>query len=85
MVTVFWSFEIISFFWYEAPSALALLDILNGLQGVVIFILFMHFRFYREIIRKWFRTRGKENVISNNDTDLDKLSLTNVDNIINVT
>lgn len=57
-MTLNWIFEIISFYVHSSDSSLVLFDILNALQGIVIFIIFVCLPKPKAIITRWWHDRG---------------------------
>lgn len=57
-MTINWVFEIISFYHHSTSESLVLFDILNALQGVVIFIIFVCLKHPLNIIKQWWMDRG---------------------------
>lgn len=55
-----WLFEIISFY-VSASASVELFDILNALQGIVIFIIFVSLPRPLHIIKHWWMDRGEWN------------------------
>lgn len=55
-----WLFEIISFY-VSSSSSVELFDILNALQGIVIFIIFVSLPRPLHIIKHWWSDRGELN------------------------
>lgn len=57
-MTVNWVFEIISFYIHSSEASVVLFDILNALQGIVIFIIFVSLPQPLGIIKRWWSDRG---------------------------
>lgn len=57
-----WVFEIASFY-ISSTASLEIFDILNALQGIVIFIIFVSFPRPLHIIKHWWIDRGALNTI----------------------
>lgn len=60
-MTVNWIFEIISF--YNETSS-TLFDIINALQGILIFLIFVCLPRPMQLIKHWWKDRGSFHVIS---------------------
>lgn len=59
IMTINWIFEIISFYTQTpSSSSLVLFDVLNALQGVVIFIIFLCLPRPKRIITRWWKSEG---------------------------
>lgn len=58
IMTINWIFEIISFYVHSLDSSLVLFDILNALQGIVIFIIFVCLPKPMAVITRWWHDRG---------------------------
>ncbi|KAG4069093.1 hypothetical protein HA402_008404 [Bradysia odoriphaga] len=58
IMTINWIFEIISFYVHSLDSSLVLFDILNALQGIVIFIIFVCLPKPMAVIKRWWHDRG---------------------------
>lgn len=63
IMTVNWIFEIISFYIHTSDASLVLFDILNALQGIVIFIIFVSLPQPLGVIKRWWRDRGSFEVV----------------------
>lgn len=57
-MTLNWIFEIISFYVQSADGSLVIFDILNALQGILIFIIFVCLPRPLHIIKRWWMDRG---------------------------
>lgn len=55
---IVWILEVITFFSPGNEDSLAFLEILNGLQGVFILIIFMAVQTKRNILTHWWYDRG---------------------------
>lgn len=71
-MTINWIFEIISF--YNETSS-TLFDIINALQGVLIFLMFVCLPRPMKLIEKWWNDRGIYQVV--NDDNIEKSSSPN--------
>src|SRR5690349_16208893 len=60
IMTINWIFEIISFY---AEASSTLFDIINALQGVLIFLMFVCLPRPLKLIREWWKDRGSFQVI----------------------
>lgn len=72
IMTVNWVFEIISFYIHSSEASVVLFDILNALQGIVIFIIFVSLPQPLGIIKHWWSDRGSFPVPR--DTELQTLN-----------
>lgn len=63
IMTINWIFEIISFY---AETSSTLFDIINALQGVLIFLMFVCLPRPLKLIGKWWNDRGSFQVLDNN-------------------
>ena len=57
-----WIFEIISFYVQTAEISFDIFDILNGLQGLVIFTIFVTLKKPFTIIKRWYKDSGSLDV-----------------------
>lgn len=57
-MTLNWIFEIISFYVQSAEGSLVIFDIMNALQGILIFIIFICLPRPLHIIKRWWMDRG---------------------------
>lgn len=57
-MTINWCFEILSFYIHSSDASVVLFDILNALQGIVIFIIFVSLPQPLRIIKRWWMDRG---------------------------
>lgn len=69
-----WIFEIISFYVQGSESSLVLFDIINALQGILIFLIFVYLPYPRNIIIKWWKDRGSLEIC---ETELEVLKQPN--------
>lgn len=69
IMTINWIFEIISFY-VDAPSTM--FDIVNALQGVFIFLMFVCTPRPLELIKRWWKDRGSFKVLDNNNQQDDR-------------
>lgn len=69
-----WIFEIISFYVQGSESSLVLFDIINALQGILIFLIFVYLPYPRNIIMKWWKDRGSLEI---HETELEVLKQPN--------
>lgn len=58
LIMIVWLLEVITFYSPGNEDSLAFLEILNGLQGMFILIIFMAIRSKRVIITHWWYDRG---------------------------
>lgn len=63
-----WILEIVTFYVSDV-SALIMFDIINALQGVVIFIIFVYLEYPRKVIIEWWKDRGSFDVRENEVDD----------------
>lgn len=63
-MTINWIFEIISF--YNETSS-TMFDIINALQGVLIFLMFVCLPRPMKLIQAWYKDRGSFEVLPDND------------------
>lgn len=72
IMTINWIFEIISFYTQTpSSSSLVLFDVLNALQGVVIFIIFLCLPRPKRIITRWWKSQGS---LDCNTTEMEVLN-----------
>lgn len=72
IMTINWIFEIISFYTHApSSSSLVLFDVLNALQGVVIFIIFLCLPRPKLIITRWWKSQGS---LDCNNTEMEVLN-----------
>lgn len=74
IMTLNWIFEIISFYVHTAEASLVLFDIMNALQGIVIFIIFVCLPQPLHIIKRWWMDRGSLDLSTANMTELEILN-----------
>lgn len=71
-MTINWIFEIISFYVHTLDGVLIIFDLLNALQGILIFIMFICLPHYYKIIINWWFDRGSLTVPT--ETELQTLN-----------
>jgi hypothetical protein len=75
IMTINWIFEIISF--YNETSS-TLFDIINALQGVLIFLMFVCLPRPMKLIKRWWKDRGSFQVLDNKPSNSYDIQMTSL-------
>lgn len=75
IMTINWIFEIISF--YNETSS-TLFDIINALQGVLIFLMFVCMPRPLRLIESWWKDRGSFQVLDNKPSNSNDIQMTSL-------